>query len=131
MIDWARSHQLTLFLGLTFVGTWAFWIPSAVMFTGTADPDALVTVPWFVALQTLGAAAPSVVAIGLTLALQGKEALRALLRRFRPDHRLIGWYVVALARSEEPVCSAALWPGQLERVAISRRCVAGPYPAFA
>lgn len=97
MMEWARSHQTTVFLALTFVFTWAFWVPSAVMFTGVADPDAVITSPLFVALQTLGAAGPSIVAVGLTRTLHGKAALRALLKRFRPARHLVGWYGVAAA----------------------------------
>ncbi|MDZ4179918.1 MAG: CPBP family glutamic-type intramembrane protease [Coriobacteriia bacterium] len=94
-MEWARPHQTVAFFGLTFVFTWAFWIPSAVMFTGAVDPDALIASPLFVALQTLGAAGPSIVAVALTRTLHGKEALRALLKRFRPARQLAGWYCVA------------------------------------
>ncbi len=95
MSRWARSHQTAAFFVLTFVFTWAFWIPSALMFAGAGDPDSLITSPLFVALQTLGAVGPSIVAIGLTLALFGRQALGALLGRFRPVRRQAGWYVVA------------------------------------
>ena len=92
---WIRSHETASFFVLTFAFTWAFWIPSAVIFAGSASPDSLITSPLFVSLQTLGAVGPSVVAIALTLVLHGKEQVRALLRRFKPSRHLAGWYVVA------------------------------------
>lgn len=95
MSYWARSHQTAAFFVLTFAFTWAFWIPSAVMFAGAADPGSLIASPLFVAMQTLGAAGPTIVALGLTSTLQGKEGLGALLRRFKPTRQLAGWYVVA------------------------------------
>lgn len=89
------SHPLYVFFGLTFLFSWAFWIPSAVLFVDAADADALVTSPLFVALQTLGAAGPSIVALALTRTLEGKAGLRRLAVRFKPARHLAGWYVVA------------------------------------
>lgn len=95
MVGWARTHQLGAFFLVTFAFSWAFWIPSAVMFVGAADSDALITSPWFVALQTAGAVGPSIVALGLTGALYGRPAVRAMLGRFKPQRSLLRWYVLA------------------------------------
>lgn len=97
MIEWAKSHQTVTFLVFTFVFSWVFWITSAVLFVGAADADAPIASPWFVALQTLGAVGPSVVALSLTRAQHGRAAVRALLGRFKPERSLIRTYVVAAA----------------------------------
>lgn len=95
MVEWARSHQTAVFFGLTFIWSWAFWIPSAVMFVGAGNPEALVGSPLFVALQTLGAAGPSVVALTLTRTLLGKEDVRTLIGRFKPVRRMTALYALA------------------------------------
>ena len=67
------------------------------MFAGADDIDSLVASPLFVGLQTLGAAGPSIVALGLNRWLGGKGALRQLLGRFKPAMRFARWYLVAVA----------------------------------
>jgi uncharacterized protein len=95
VLGWVRTHQLTTFFVLTFAFSWVFWVPSACMFAGTADPNTLITSPLFVALQTLGAAGPTAVAIALTFVLHGKDALGALVHRFKPMRSMALWYVTA------------------------------------
>lgn len=95
MVEWARSHQATVFFASTFVFSWAFWIPSAVMFASATNPGTLTSSPPFVVLQTLGAAGPSIAALVLTRALHGKEAVRTLIGRFKPLRQTGALYVVA------------------------------------
>ncbi len=95
MVKWARSHQTAVFFGLTFIWSWAFWIPSAVMFVGTRNPEELVGSPLFVMLQTFGAAGPSVVALVLTRTLLGKEEVHILIGRFRPVRGRRALYALA------------------------------------
>ncbi|MHB1018505.1 MAG: CPBP family glutamic-type intramembrane protease [Coriobacteriia bacterium] len=95
MIERVRSHQQGAFFFGTFLVSWAFWIPSAVLFAGAADPEGLIRSPLFVALQTLGASGPSIVALALTRALDGKAGVRALIRRYRPVRQLGVLYLAA------------------------------------
>lgn len=95
MVKWVRSHQPGVFFIGTFLFSWAFWIPSAALFAGAADPERLIRSPLFVALQTLGAAGPSVVALALTRALNSKAGVRALIRRYKPVRQLGVLYFVA------------------------------------
>ncbi len=94
MRDRVRRHDLTVYLLATFAVSWAFWIPSAVLFVGGAGEE-LVTTPLFVGLQTMGAVGPTVVALAMTRWLRGRSAVTGLLRRFRPGRQLTRWYLAA------------------------------------
>lgn len=94
MREWARSHELVVFVLFTFVISWAFWIPSAVLYSSSPGAQ-LVTTPLFVGLQTMGAVGPTLVALALARWLGGRPAVADLLRRFKPHRHLTRWYVVA------------------------------------
>lgn len=94
MRNWVRAHELAAFGLLTFTLSWAFWIPSAVLFSvGSEEP--VVLSPLMVGLQTMGAVAPSLVALTLARRFGGRPAMAELLRRFRPERSLARWYVAA------------------------------------
>lgn len=94
MRTWVRRHELTAFGLLTFVFSWAFWIPSAVLFrsdvTVSVSPTLLM-----VGLQTMGAVAPTLAAFALTRWIGGRDEVAGLLRRFRPRRALARWYLAA------------------------------------
>lgn len=83
-----------MFVALTFAVTWAFWVPSAVLFS-TGPVETLVRTPLFIGLQTAGAVAPTLVALALARWLGGRPAVADLLGRFRPARNLARWYAVA------------------------------------
>ncbi len=89
-----RSHELTTFGLLTFAFSWAFWIPSAVLFRSDATLSVSPTL-LMVGLQTIGAVAPTLVAIALTRWIGGRDEVAGLLWRFRPRRTLARWYLVA------------------------------------
>jgi uncharacterized protein len=90
--------QLLSFFALTFAFSWLFWVPGAIIFK-SVDPANPFTSPAFVALQTLGAAGPSLVAIFLVRRLYGKEKLNFLFGRFRIWRVSIRWYLTAILLS--------------------------------
>ncbi len=89
-----RTHELAAFMLFTFALSWAFWVPSALLFSVNPG-EPVVTAPLMVGLQTMGAVAPTLVALVLTQRMGGRSAVTALLRRFRPDRKLMRWYAAA------------------------------------
>lgn len=92
----ADVQQLGSFVGLTFVVSWAFWIPSAAMFGQAASAGSPFDSPLFVAFQTAGAAGPSVAAWWLLRRHEGQEAANRIVERYKRWKVGVRWYVVAL-----------------------------------
>jgi len=67
----------------TYLFSWAFWIPSALMFAGAESIGQLITSPLFIALQTLGAAGPSIVAYFFLKYYHGKDAIKSITDRYK------------------------------------------------
>lgn len=86
---------LFVFLGGTFLWAWALWVPAALWLrdrTGNASPLSL----WIVVVQSVGAAAPTLVAILLLRRTCGKRALALSLARLRPERCGWIWYATAI-----------------------------------
>lgn len=80
---WQR-YEITTFFLLTFVISWAIWWPTAVF-----ELDSGV-------MLTLGTFGPTVAALGLTTAAEGKAGLRDIWRRLWLWRVGLGWYVFSL-----------------------------------
>jgi membrane protease YdiL (CAAX protease family) len=83
MKNWIRTHQLTLFVVMTFLASWVCWLavfndlkPSLFEFEGRT-----------LLIFLLGAYTPSMVALALGYCLGGAEGVKSLL------HRLMMWRV--------------------------------------
>lgn len=73
---------------LLYVFSWLFWVPSAIMFSKSDSVLELLKSPIFIALQTLGAAGPSIVA-HIMLKLEKKNTeIKAIFNRYK-QHLLI------------------------------------------
>ncbi len=93
-----ESHQsgsLTGFFAATFIVTWAFWVPAALLFGDKAGDRSPFSMPMFVMLQTLGAAGPSIVAYWLVRRSAGRGAVHSIARRYRLWRVGFRWYLVA------------------------------------
>ena len=90
-----RSPSLVWFFVATFVVTWAFWVPAAVVFGDRLDERSPFSLPIFVVLQTLGAAGPSLVAYWLLRRGGGRDEVRLIARRYRLWRVGFRWYLAA------------------------------------
>ena len=93
-----ESHQfrsLAWFFVATFVVTWAFWVPAALLFGDRPGVQSPFFMPLFVVLQTLGAAGPSVVAYWMLRRSGGRGAVHSIVRRYTLWRVRFRWYLVA------------------------------------
>jgi uncharacterized protein len=88
-------HPLAAYLLLVFVIAWVFWVPLALLYSGSSDFETLSRSPLVIVLQTLGAIAPVVAAIVVTGLIQGKVGVRRLLGSLRRWRVGIWWYAAA------------------------------------
>jgi hypothetical protein len=99
---WQR-HETTTFFLLTFVISWAIWWPTAVF-----ELDSGV-------MLTLGTFGPTVAALGLTTAAEGKAGLRDIWRRLWLWRVGLGWHLFSLGGTAVIVL-IALWLYRLAAV---------------
>jgi membrane protease YdiL (CAAX protease family) len=88
-----NAGAIAAFFLLAFALAWIFWVPAALLFRSEAHAQ----IPaGLVALQTLGAVAPSIAAV-MVLRLTGRRDLvKAILDRYRLWRVGIGWYAAAI-----------------------------------
>ncbi|MCC5940336.1 MAG: CPBP family intramembrane metalloprotease [Balneolaceae bacterium] len=91
-----RHKEILYYFLCTYLFSWAFWIPSALMFAGAESIGQLITSPLFIALQTLGAAGPSIVAYFFLKYYHGKDAIRSITDRYKVWRLEIKWYAVSI-----------------------------------
>lgn len=72
------THKLLQFLAITFIFSWVFWIPKALLGQGVIQPSALTNVLEFL---NLGAFGPMVGAFVVTYMHDGWVGLKKLLKR--------------------------------------------------
>ncbi len=93
MRKFLRSHSLLSFFGLTFVLSWAIWVPMALdhyaLLPVRLDPNFVLVVRLF------GTFGPAAAAMLVSLALGGRPALKALLRQLGMWRVGYGWYLAA------------------------------------
>lgn len=112
----SRRYAIVLFFGLTFALTWGLWIPSALAAQGRLAFPIPATLAGL-----LGAWAPGLVALVLTLVLDGRGGMRLLLRRLTLWR--VGW---------PPVLFALGWPALLSLAVTGLTVLSGsPPPDFA
>jgi membrane protease YdiL (CAAX protease family) len=99
-----RRHPVAVFFVLTYVVTWALWLPLVIL------QDRMPPAPELL-LKILGSATPSILAIILVARLQGRAEVRALLRRLLMGRVDIGWYAAIVALTALPV--GAVWVSTL------------------
>ncbi len=80
----------------TFLFSWAFWIPAAVIFMNTNSTEDLTTSPLFIALQTMGAAGPSIVAYFFVRKFHGKQATKSIVDRYKIWRVNKKWYFASI-----------------------------------
>jgi membrane protease YdiL (CAAX protease family) len=86
-----KRHALLIFFGLVFALSWSLWIPAALAQAG------LLAIPVPTALLDLvGAWAPSLIAILLTLAMDKRQGLSVLLRRLLVWRVGLRWFLFVL-----------------------------------
>ncbi len=86
-------RKLIFYFISTYIFSWAFWIPSALLFKNADSFIDLVTSPIFIMLQTLGAAGPSIVAlIFLKVEKKGSE-MNSIFNRYTQWHFKTYWYL--------------------------------------
>jgi membrane protease YdiL (CAAX protease family) len=93
--SWIMRHPLAAYLLLAFAIAWLFWVPLAVLYDGSSDPDSLRGSPLVIALQTLGVTAPLISAIVVTGLIRGKRGVRRLLGGLKRWRVGVWWYVAA------------------------------------
>jgi membrane protease YdiL (CAAX protease family) len=93
-----RRYPLAAFFTLAYLGSWIVWLP--MLLAG----NTLLLPPWAVSpglkfLLTVLApfAGPTLAALVMTAALEGRPGVRALLRRYVQWRFGLPWYLVALA----------------------------------
>jgi hypothetical protein len=88
------GRLLWAYFGLTMAWGWAAWVPAALFFRGTGA--ALTSLPvGLLALQSLGAVAPSVSAYVVLRASGHRDLIQWIGHRYRIWRIHPGWYVVA------------------------------------
>jgi uncharacterized protein len=93
--SWIMRHPLAAYLLLVFAVGWIFWTPLAVLRFGGANFQSLLSSPFVIVLQTVGAAAPvisAIVVIGITRGRRGIGQLLSGLKRWRVG---LWWYAAA------------------------------------
>lgn len=86
------QKKLLLYFFATFLFSWLFWVPSAIMFRNSDSLAKLVQSPVFIALQTLGAAGPSLVAIIFLKLDKRSGEMKALVNRYKQWRFDKKWY---------------------------------------
>jgi membrane protease YdiL (CAAX protease family) len=99
-----RRHPVAAFFLMTYLMTWALWLPLVILQDRT--PPALDLV-----LRVLGSSAPSALAILLVARLHGRAEVRRLLRRLLIARVAVGWYVAIVALTALAV--VAVWVSTL------------------
>jgi membrane protease YdiL (CAAX protease family) len=99
-----RRHPVAAFFVLTYLMTWAVWLPLVILQDRT--PPALDLV-----LRVLGSSAPSALAILLVARLHGRAEVRRLLRRLLMGRVAVVWYVAIVAITALAV--VAVWVSTL------------------
>jgi CAAX protease family protein len=86
-----KRHPLLAYLVLTFLFSWAFWVPMALASHGKAAP-------WFSAqrAQTLGGYGPLLAALIVTFGREGLSGARRLVGRLFIWRAGLQWYAIAL-----------------------------------
>lgn len=87
----SKRHELAIYFLLTFAISWSLWILSALAAQGRLAFEFPVTLAGL-----LGAWAPGLVGIGVTLWLEGRRATRLLLSRLGVWRVGLRWYLFAL-----------------------------------
>lgn len=92
-----QRHLLGIHFLATFAFSWLFWVPALILFRGQLQGQTSVAhfPVGFVALQTLGAAGPSVVAVALVRLVYGRKGLSALKERFWRWRASLRWFLAA------------------------------------
>src|SRR4051794_28704608 len=99
-----RRHPVAAFFLMTYLMTWALWLPLVILQDRT--PPALDLV-----LRVLGSSVPSALAILLVARLQGRAEVRRLLRRLLIARVAVGWYAAVVALTALAV--VAVWVSTL------------------
>jgi uncharacterized protein len=76
--------------------SWLFWVPSAIMFREADSITELITSPLFIALQTMGAAGPSIVAFIFLKAFDDSTELKTVIARYKIWRVETKWYVISI-----------------------------------
>ncbi len=92
----SNNRVFLLYALATYVFSWLFWVPSAVMFKSVESVFDLVTSPVFIALQTLGAAGPSVVAYCFLKRFYSPSDLKAIVNRYKIWRLGPNWYLISV-----------------------------------
>ena len=110
-------RQLLAYVALSYLVTWTFWWAAAVT-AGGAAPSSRASLGSVLVL--LGTISPAPVALALTARWEGRDALRALLRRTVAFPSSARWYVFAVAYMAASELT----------VALLHRAIAGEWPPF-
>lgn len=104
MIKKIKKYPLVTFFILTFLASWLFWIPNAILFGDKIQKQAVTELttfilkfPVFNVLTTIGTAFPSIVAIILIRKFYGKKALQDVFSRYRKWRISPVWYLISIA----------------------------------
>jgi uncharacterized protein len=92
----STNKELVLYSIATFVFSWLFWIPSAIMFKGAESLGELITSPIFIALQTMGAAGPTIVAYIFLKKFHPPSDLKTIFDRYKIWRVNSKWYVISI-----------------------------------
>jgi len=98
-----KKHPVTTFFLLTFLASWLFWIPGAIVFGEKIQKQSaaeitsfIIKFPIFSVLTTIGAAFPSIVAIILIRKFYGKKVLQDVFSRYKKWRVSPLWYLVSI-----------------------------------
>ena len=92
----SANKELVLYTIATFAFSWLFWIPSAIMFQGAESLGELITSPIFIALQTMGAAGPTIVAYIFLKKIHHPSELKAVIARYKIWRVKPKWYFISI-----------------------------------
>jgi uncharacterized protein len=92
----STNKELVLYSIATFAFSWLFWIPSAIMFKGAESLGELITSPIFIALQTMGAAGPTIVAYLFLKKFHHLSDLKTVTDRYKIWRVESKWYVITI-----------------------------------
>lgn len=115
-----RRHTLLLYFILTFLVTWAAWLP--MLATGEQD-----------LLRAVGTFAPAVTALVLTALIEGRAGLQRIGRQMVRWRVAPGWYGVALVAAPALILAAvwlAVWSGMAKPLFNDPRQLYLVVPAF-
>ncbi len=114
-----KRHPLTTFFSITFLLTWACWVPLALFLSPEVLRDSTHASPLLL-LQLLGNIVPSLVALLLTGVCGGRQAVKSLLGQLRLWRVGGRWYAAALL----------LVPGLTLVAIVLYRLFGGALPAY-